>query len=1288
MKTYKTVHNLSDRLVNLLPDYVREESPEFVAFLDAYFDFLESDILTLESQGELQTLGLEDGSGSIVQETETAKPTPMVDNKFTIWDGANLDLSNTQPFEIGEYLVGKTSGALAKIKVINDKVMYLDMITDYNFKEGEQVLGRTSNQTGKVKTHRQNSILANNKLLDYSDIDRTTEEFLAYFQKDFMPSIDFLIEADKKLIIKHIKDLYKTKGTKESLEFLFRILYKENAEVVYPIDNTIHVSDSGWKQKNFVQVRMDEPRFQPPSNGKIVQKDSLGNKVAEAVIEGVFLDPNSEINYKVQISDFHFGDFTVDGSIEVENRDTKEIQTGILRGVISGATTDVGYSNTFKLEDNSGDLLLEDGTGFINEDDTATLGSLYTLTDNVIFESGKGDDATDATGQVDGLTAGSVTEVYISEQGDGFADGDLIIFDNAGTGGSGALGRVEAVGDIMLSESGVHFGHFEYTAVNGQTVFSGLDDNNLFMAFDEDTVRIDVNGVTKTEGFTINDNLDTVTFTTGLNGGDFVEIFGQFNSILAEDGTPLTYDSVDGQAAPTGIRKVTILNQGAGYNSLPVAAPGGYIYMSATHLSGFQVGETITGAGGGTGKIVYIDNDKNRLEVQRRPDDSGAFVTNETVTGQQSSAAGTITQHNVPSGTNAKVLAYSTSIGGVGSLRMTEVGNKYNTHGRVKSSSTFPMLITSPTSVLARGTTITGSTSGATGIVIDYNTTTSVLKFKDLTGYFKEGERLTFTGGTSKVAKFNPIRAMGNFVGEAIEDGNFANDYGYIDAAAMNIFDSKYYQTHSYVVKVGESINKWRSIVKNLIHPAGHIFFGEVAIRTNVNATADVYNRTFDSTETTRAFIPTLIIGSKVDSIDLLWEDETWNTEDDNAVNNYYPIELEDTLHGKLKAERYINGIVYDSENDVNVTGIIDQVTGQGYVIGTTIDESDDSFVSRILEVEAKINSTHKVFVIMETREDELNDAIVLREAGIPTATTDPRTDGVIKPTTYDVVSVSNPAGAKSGAFTEIGDSSHRARHLNVFMIKSFASVSSQVGLRQEGGVSGNLAKTSLSIDFNNNEYQRREDLVTGGSFRSADKGKVFQFDSYAEEFLIMEDGFKMIQEPVDNFLVQEPPSNEFQQDHVDDEQSYPNQAHNQHDGDGLLFENATTNLNGDNIGNEKCVLEDATVTIRDEYFVSERSLGVASTVSSARLGPTLRSINIISNQRAFDIAYYIHHHGDDDAILLENEGGKIMDERSNLEGLRVQDLNDYYSSFLVPDFEEKANRKSNITLSSYVSSG
>ena len=58
-----------------------------------------------------------------------------------------------------------------------------------------------------------------------------------------------------------------------------------------------------------------------------------------------------------------------------------------------------------------------------------------------------------------------------------------------------------------------------------------------------------------------------------------------------------------------------------------------------------------------------------------------------------------------------------------------------------------------------------------------------------------------------------------------------------------NIQDGRYYQTHSYVVKVGESINKWRSALKDLIHPSGHIFFGEVAIKNDIGAQMDTIFR-------------------------------------------------------------------------------------------------------------------------------------------------------------------------------------------------------------------------------------------------------------------------------------------------------------------------------------------------------------------------------------------------------------------------------------------------------------
>ena len=80
-------------------------------------------------------------------------------------------------------------------------------------------------QSAVVENYRENSILANNRLLDYSDIDHTTEEFLQYFQKDFLPSIDLSKLKNKRLTIKNITDLYQKKGSEESIKFLMRLLY-------------------------------------------------------------------------------------------------------------------------------------------------------------------------------------------------------------------------------------------------------------------------------------------------------------------------------------------------------------------------------------------------------------------------------------------------------------------------------------------------------------------------------------------------------------------------------------------------------------------------------------------------------------------------------------------------------------------------------------------------------------------------------------------------------------------------------------------------------------------------------------------------------------------------------------------------------------------------------------------------------------------------------------------------------------------------------------------------------
>tara|TARA_Y100001954_G_C15708703_1_gene551786 strand:+ start:168 stop:1139 length:972 start_codon:yes stop_codon:yes gene_type:complete len=50
------------------------------------------------------------------------------------------------------------------------------------------------------------------------------------------------------------------------------------------------------------------------------------------------------------------------------------------------------------------------------------------------------------------------------------------------------------------------------------------------------------------------------------------------------------------------------------------------------------------------------------------------------------------------------------------------------------------------------------------------------------------------------------------------------------------IQDSRYYQSFSYVIKTGQTIEKWNDTVKKLLHPAGFAFFGEVVIFTNASS--------------------------------------------------------------------------------------------------------------------------------------------------------------------------------------------------------------------------------------------------------------------------------------------------------------------------------------------------------------------------------------------------------------------------------------------------------------------
>ena len=853
---------ITQRLHTILPEHIREDAPAFSAFLSAYFEFLEKEVITLKSQSDLDGIALEDGLGALLVESATVSPSPD-ENTSKIINESTPTNPNTsaEPLTVGEYVYGKTNGSIARIDVINTNTLYVSTISGNGFSKDEVIEGRNSLQTAQVESYKENSILANNRLLDYSDIDHTTEEFLQYFQRDFLPSIDLSKLKNKRLTIKNISDLYQKKGSEESIKFLMRLLYGQDAEVRYPDNETLYVSTSDYNEERRLVLHMTTDQV-PSETDKITYTSADGTILAEANIER--LNTLTTDIYSCSISRNHYGTFVQNEEVSVLDRDGITVYTGTVLGVNTGIDTDSG-SSTYIAHNDSGVILAEDGSGILME--KSTIGSLYSFNDNIDITSAK-DDAgvVDSTAKVDGLSSGPVKEIIIEHGGINYEAGEMVIFDETNTDGNGAEAVIGATGDEIVLENATLWGQFEFIATAGQTLFGGAgvkDVNGRYVFFNDHTVKVFRDGLLQVDpgdGSVYTTKNDRVTFASGQTAGTKIEIVTESNRLLHETGKPITLDAyIDGGGNTISddgrIRRIEIRNGGVGYTSVPVASPGGYLYFDAEDVIKFQVGEVIT-VGSPVSKnaiVVRIDTKHNRLVVKRIPTHIGVFQTNDEVTGTLSETVSICRKASVATGTGATLLSYSDEIGGVDSINIIGQGYNFDSDGSVSRSSHYPMLISNPTGTLNRDLVITGATSGSTGKVVSYELSKQILTYTDLAGEFLEGEKVTFNVNDSfQVFKSDPISGRGKFAGEGNVNEGLLGDRGTISAEASNIQDGVYYQTHSYVVKVGESINSWRSVLKDLIHPSGHIFFGEVAINSNINTVADEQFR----------FRPTLIIHS------------------------------------------------------------------------------------------------------------------------------------------------------------------------------------------------------------------------------------------------------------------------------------------------------------------------------------------------------------------------------------------------------------------------------------------
>lgn len=261
-------------------------------------------------------------------------------------------------------------------------------------------------------------------LNDYQDIDLAEDAFAEKMYDTFIRFLPANMLADRKAVLKHIKDFYRAKGTEKAVRFLMRILYNIEIDFYYPKRDILQVSGAKW----FIEksIRVGDVEINGVANTALVGLKKFTNtrvrgstSNAYAIIESVdtFFENGvivNELKLSGQERDFASGEeivtqFDEDGA-------TKTLRATIFSGIISEVN------------------VINGGTG-------------YLVGDSITLESNTG-----SGGHVivSSVSTGVLKTVAVVEGGAGFQTGDNILV--TGGGGSGANANVATV----LSTGSVH----------------------------------------------------------------------------------------------------------------------------------------------------------------------------------------------------------------------------------------------------------------------------------------------------------------------------------------------------------------------------------------------------------------------------------------------------------------------------------------------------------------------------------------------------------------------------------------------------------------------------------------------------------------------------------------------------------------------------------------------------------------------------------------------------------------------------------------------------------------
>lgn len=577
-------NKISNLLTSQVPDFVLEDHPKFVEFLKTYYTFMEAAELVVTSVQTTDGIRLETETD---QENSLLLDGSRVESEKTILDAGDkiiLESSAYGKFIKGEIVTGQTSKATSTILAEDLDNSKLFVVAQDKFVKGETILGSSSNASAVINNYKPNPVNNIQELLNFRDPDKAISNFLINFRNEFLATLPENLNnnINKRNLIKNIKSLYQSKGTKIGNELFFRLLFDEASETIYPREQILRVSDGKFTRNKILRSLELEGETLNLVGRTITGKTSSATAVVENVSK--FLIGANTVSEFILNKESIEGTFLVGEQITGTINDTDDI---LIKATITGIPISHTITNS---------------------------GVLHEESENVsIVGGGEG-----SIVQTKSIGSGSISEIIIDNPGLGYSIGDELIFNNTNTNGAGAAGFVSIVNGGIILEDNSNDRIVLEEATTQEDTYSG---NKFVQEFG--TGIGDITDIYLYDGGSGYTKLPTITISSTGN-----------NAVLK------SYTTTIGN-----VLDLKILEYGKGYENSPTPPTLNlYKNLILTSTSGiFIEGETVTTSTSVTATVVSYNQYTGLLVLKNN---SGTLTQNSTISGGSSGATGTIARSN------------------------------------------------------------------------------------------------------------------------------------------------------------------------------------------------------------------------------------------------------------------------------------------------------------------------------------------------------------------------------------------------------------------------------------------------------------------------------------------------------------------------------------------------------------------------------------------------------------------------------------------------------------------